>query len=148
MACLPVPGVSVVAAAVLAATVCKPGTYVDANGDCSSCAPGWVSTATATLTCSRCPIPLVATEDQASCICPGSMKLSCETNTCYCPMGSYKDADAGFVCKSCPSGTTTTRIDALSCIGETGSTVAYGFQTLLCSLVVQQMQMSSASCAM
>jgi hypothetical protein len=99
--------------------VCKPGTYVDANGDCNSCPQGWVSTAAAAAsTCSRCPIPLVAAEEQASCICPGSMKLSCETNKCYCPMGSCKAAEEGFVCKACPSGTTTTRIDALSCVGE------------------------------
>jgi hypothetical protein len=65
----------------------------------------------------------VAAEDQASCICPGGMKLACETNKCFCPMGSYKDAESGFACKVCPSGTTTTIINSLSCIGEVAKPV-------------------------
>jgi hypothetical protein len=51
------------------------------------------------------------------------MKLSCETNKCFCPMGSYKDAESGFACKVCPSGTTTTLINSLSCIGEVAKPV-------------------------
>jgi hypothetical protein len=106
-----------------ASAVCKHGTYVDANGDCGTCPPGWVSTAAAAAQCTRCPAPLVAAEDQASCICPGGMKLSCKTNKCFCPIGSYKDAESDFACKVCPSGTTTTIINSLTCIGEVAKPV-------------------------
>lgn len=97
---------------------CRPGTYTDANGDCTPCPTGMVSYQAASATCSRCPGGLVPATDQASCTCPGSMQLMCGTAECYCPMGSYKDAADGFECKVCPYGRTTVTINALSCIGE------------------------------